>query len=80
MENFIERFQMPKLNQDQINHLNSLIPHKGIKAVMKSLPTWVGLSLYVFPSVLGLNLVSVTGPLIKELEKLSKELKGSATL
>jgi hypothetical protein len=38
MDNFLERYQIPKLNQDQINHLNSLIIPKEIEAVIKSLP------------------------------------------
>jgi hypothetical protein len=29
---------MPKLNQDQINHLNSSITPKEIEAIVKSLP------------------------------------------
>jgi hypothetical protein len=28
MGGFLERYQAPKLNQDQINHLKSLITHK----------------------------------------------------
>ena len=39
MDNFLDRYQVPKLNQDQINHLNSPITHKEIEAVIKSLPT-----------------------------------------
>ena len=39
MDNFLDRYQIPKLNQDQINHLNSPITPKEIEAVMKSLPT-----------------------------------------
>ena len=39
MDNFLNRYQIPKLNQDQINHLNSPINPKGIEAVIKSLPT-----------------------------------------
>jgi len=39
MDNFLDRCQVPKLNQYQINHLNSLITPKEIKAVIKSLPT-----------------------------------------
>ena len=39
MENFLDRYQIPKLNQDQINHLNSPITPKEIEAVIKSLPT-----------------------------------------
>jgi hypothetical protein len=39
MDNFLDRYQIPKLNQDQINHLNRPITPKGIEAVIKSLPT-----------------------------------------
>jgi hypothetical protein len=39
MDNFLDRYQVQKLNEDQINHLNSLITPKEIKAVIKSLPT-----------------------------------------
>jgi hypothetical protein len=39
MDNFPDRCQIPKLNQDQINHLNSPITCKEIEAVIKSLPT-----------------------------------------
>jgi hypothetical protein len=36
---FLVRYQVPKLNQDQINDLNSVISPKEIKAVINSLPT-----------------------------------------
>ena len=39
MDNFIDRYQVPKLNQDQINDLNSPIFPKEIKVVINSLPT-----------------------------------------
>jgi hypothetical protein len=39
MYNFLDRYHIPKLNQDQTNHLNSPITPKEIKAVIKSLPT-----------------------------------------
>jgi hypothetical protein len=39
MDNFLDRYQVPKLNQDQFNHLNSTITPKDIEAVIKSLPT-----------------------------------------
>jgi hypothetical protein len=39
MESLLERYQVPKLNQDQINDLNSPISPKGIRAVINSLPT-----------------------------------------
>jgi hypothetical protein len=39
MGNFLDRYQIQKLNQDQINHINCLITPKEIEAVIKSLPT-----------------------------------------
>ena len=39
MDNFLDRYQIPKLNWDQINHLSSPIIPKEIDAVIKSLPT-----------------------------------------
>ena len=39
MDNFINRYQVPKLNQDQIHDLNSSIFPKEIEAVINSLPT-----------------------------------------
>ena len=39
MDNFLERYQVPKLNQDQINNLNSPISPKEIEAVINALPT-----------------------------------------
>ena len=40
MDNFLDRYQVPKLNQDQINHVNCLITPKEIEAMGKiSQPT-----------------------------------------
>ena len=39
MNNFLDRYQVPKLNQDQINDLNGLTSPKEIKAYIISLPT-----------------------------------------
>ena len=39
MDNFLEIYQVTKLNQDQINDLNSSISPKVIEAVINSLPT-----------------------------------------
>jgi hypothetical protein len=39
MDDFLGRYQVPKLNQDQINHLNSPITPKEIESDIKSLPT-----------------------------------------
>ena len=39
MDNFLDRYQVPELNQDQINNLNSPISPKEIEAVINNLPT-----------------------------------------
>jgi hypothetical protein len=39
MDNFLDRYQVSKLNQDQINDLNNPISPKEIEAVINSLPT-----------------------------------------
>jgi hypothetical protein len=39
MDKFLGRYQLPRLNHDQANDLNSLISPKVIEAVIDSLPT-----------------------------------------
>jgi hypothetical protein len=39
MDNFLDRYQVPKLNQDQISDLNSPFSHKEIEAVINSILT-----------------------------------------
>jgi hypothetical protein len=39
VDNFLDKYQIPKLNQDQINDLNSPITPKEIDAVINSLLT-----------------------------------------
>ena len=39
MNHFLDRYQIPKLNQDQINHLNCPITPKEIEAVINSSQT-----------------------------------------
>ena len=39
MDKFLYRYQVPKLNEDQINHLNSPITLKEIEAVIKGFST-----------------------------------------
>jgi hypothetical protein len=39
MDKFLDRYQVPKLNQDQVNYLNSRISPKEIEAVINRLPT-----------------------------------------
>jgi len=42
MDNFLDRDYVPKLNEDHINHLNSLITPNEIEPVIRSLPTEKG--------------------------------------
>ena len=39
MDNFLDRYDIPKLNEDQVINLNRPITFKEIEAVIKSLPT-----------------------------------------
>ena len=39
MGNWLDRYQTPKLNQDETDHLNSPITPKKMKGVIESLPT-----------------------------------------
>jgi hypothetical protein len=39
MDKFLDRYRVPKLNQDQVNDLNSPISPKEIEALINSLPT-----------------------------------------
>jgi hypothetical protein len=39
MNNFLKRYQIPNLIQDQINHLNSPISPKEMETIINSLPT-----------------------------------------
>ena len=39
MDEFLDKYQILNLNQDQVNHLNNPITPKEIEAVIKSLPT-----------------------------------------
>ena len=38
MDEFLDRYKILKLNQDQVNHLNNHITPKEIEAVIKNLP------------------------------------------
>jgi hypothetical protein len=38
MEKFLDTYNHPKVNQEDINHLNKSITHNKIKAAIKSLP------------------------------------------
>ena len=44
MDNFLERYHITKINQEQINNLNRPVSHKGIEAVIKSHPKPYGFS------------------------------------
>jgi hypothetical protein len=39
IDKYLDRYQIPQLNQDQVNDLNSPISPKEIEAVINSLPT-----------------------------------------
>jgi hypothetical protein len=39
VDNFLDRYQVPRLSQNQIRHLNYSLTPKEIEAVIKSLPT-----------------------------------------
>jgi hypothetical protein len=39
MDDFLDRYYLSRLNQDQANNLNSPIASKEIEAVIKSLPS-----------------------------------------
>ena len=48
MDKFLDRHQVPKLNQDQVNDLSSPTSPKEIEAVINSLPTKKSPGLYGF--------------------------------
>ena len=39
MDWFLDKYHLPKLNQDQVNNLNRPVSRKEIEAVIKNLPT-----------------------------------------
>jgi len=39
MGDFLDREKLPKLNQDQMNHLNNPMTTREIEEVIRSLPT-----------------------------------------
>ena len=57
MDNFLDRYQIPKLNQDQIDHLHTPITPEEIKRVIESLPTKKSMGPPLeLDSILGLSL------------------------
>jgi hypothetical protein len=43
MDGFLDRYHIPKLNQEQVNYLNRIISYKEIEEVIKYLPTKINL-------------------------------------
>ena len=43
MDDFLDRYHVPKLNQDQVNYINRPITPKEIEAIIKTLPTKIEL-------------------------------------
>ena len=39
MDKFLEKYNLPKLNQEEIENLNRPITSMGVKTVIKNLPT-----------------------------------------
>jgi len=39
MDSFLDRYHIPKLNQEQVNFLNRPIFHKEIEEIIKNLPS-----------------------------------------
>ena len=39
MELFLDKYHLPKLNQDQVNNLNRPVSNEELEAVIKNLPT-----------------------------------------
>jgi hypothetical protein len=39
IDGFLDRYHIPKLNQEQVNYLNRSISYKEIEEVIKNLPT-----------------------------------------
>ena len=72
MDNFLDRYQIPKLNQNQINHINSPITPKEIEAVIKRLPTKNALGPDAFSGELYRtfikNLITILSKLFQKME------------
>jgi hypothetical protein len=47
MDDFLDRYHVPKLNKDQVNYLNDPITPKKIEIVIKNLPATINHDLIV---------------------------------
>ena len=61
---FLDEYHLPKLNQDQMNHLNRLVSHKDLEAVIKNLLIKKGLGQDVFNAEFYQNLQEVLIPIL----------------
>ena len=43
MDKFLERYNLPRLNQEKIENMNRPITSNEIETVIKNLPTWASL-------------------------------------
>jgi hypothetical protein len=48
MDKFLDAYDLPKLNQEDINHLNKFVKSKETEELIKSIPTRKGPGLYSF--------------------------------
>jgi len=77
MYNFLDRYLVPKLNQDHTNHLNKPITPKEIKAVIKNLVNQKSLWPYGFSKVFYQNFID---DLIAILSKLFQKIETDSAL
>jgi hypothetical protein len=76
MDKFLDRYHIPKLNQDQINDLNSPKYPKEIEAVINSLPTKKSLR----PDGFSTEFYQIFKDLIPVLHKLLHKIEGEGNL
>ena len=76
MDKILDRYQVPKLNQDQINDLNSPISPKEIEAVINTLPTKKSLG----PDGISTEFCQTFKDLIHDLHKLFHKIEAEGTL
>jgi hypothetical protein len=77
MNKFLDRYRVPKLNQDQVNDLNSPISPKEKEAVINSLPTKIGPGPDVFSAEF---YQTFKEDLIPVLDKLFNKIEAEGTL